>query len=118
MGEWRTVVGWPSYEVSSLGQVRSFKWGRPHLLKQQSIGSTRNSPLKGRYLRVALWIDGVRSERMVHHLVLEAFVGPRPLGLEACHKDDDPTNNALDNLRWDTKQSNRSARGDYRGRIC
>jgi hypothetical protein len=40
-------------------------------------------------------------------LVLEAFVGPCPDGLEACHWDDDPTNNRLSNLRWDTSIANK-----------
>lgn len=39
-------------------------------------------------------------------LVLLAFVGPRPKGMECCHNDGDPENNSLDNLRWDTHSSN------------
>lgn len=42
----------------------------------------------------------------IHHLVLEAFVGPRPEGMEALHYDDDPTNNVLWNLRWGTPSEN------------
>lgn len=43
----------------------------------------------------------------VHRLVLEAFVGPCPEGMEACH-DPDPTpaNCTLTNLRWDTHANN------------
>lgn len=39
-------------------------------------------------------------------LVLLAFVGPRPIGMECCHIDDDPTHNMLNNLRWGTRRSN------------
>lgn len=42
----------------------------------------------------------------VGFLVLEAFVGPKPPDMECCHGDGDPLNNRLDNLRWDTHQSN------------
>lgn len=43
----------------------------------------------------------------VHRLVLEAFVGPCPPGMEACHfPDRDRTNNNLSNLRWDTTLAN------------
>ncbi len=42
----------------------------------------------------------------VHRLVLEAFVGPCPPGLECCHEDGNSANNATTNLRWDTHQSN------------
>lgn len=42
----------------------------------------------------------------VHHLILEAFVGPRPPGLHALHGDDDRANNRLDNLRWGSRSEN------------
>lgn len=45
--------------------------------------------------------------RYVHQLVLEAFVGPRPEGMEACHWNDVCTDNRLENLRWDTTSANR-----------
>jgi hypothetical protein len=44
--------------------------------------------------------------RLLHRLILEAFVGPCPEGMEGCHKDGNPANNRLDNLRWDTPKSN------------
>jgi hypothetical protein len=44
----------------------------------------------------------------VHRLVLEAFVGPCPDGMEGCHGDGDTANNRLGNLRWDTPKSNRA----------
>lgn len=43
---------------------------------------------------------------LVSHLVLTAFVGPRPEGKECCHWDGNPLNNSLENLRWDTHKSN------------
>lgn len=39
-------------------------------------------------------------------LVLEAFVGPCPDGMECCHWDDDQNNNVVSNLRWGTKSDN------------
>lgn len=42
----------------------------------------------------------------VHRLVLTAFRGPCPEGMQACHCDGDPRNNALGNLRWDTPTAN------------
>lgn len=49
-----------------------------------------------------------RSPRklFVHRAVLLAFIGPPAPGEEACHGDDDPSNNALANLRWDTRLAN------------
>jgi hypothetical protein len=59
------------------------------------------------YLRISLRRDGKRCNKLVNILVLEAFVGPCPPGMETCH-DPDPTpaNNRLENLRWDTHQNN------------
>lgn len=43
---------------------------------------------------------------LVHRLVLTAFVGPCPEGMEGCHEDGDPSNNRATNLRWDTHKNN------------
>lgn len=43
---------------------------------------------------------------LVHRLVLMAFVGPCPEGMEGCHADGNRANNSLVNLRWDTREAN------------
>lgn len=55
---------------------------------------------------VSLCRDGKGHSRLVHHLVLEAFFGPCPPGMQACHYDDVGSNNNLANLRWDTQSAN------------
>ncbi len=42
----------------------------------------------------------------VHRLVLLAFAGPCPEGMEGCHNDGNRLNNVPGNLRWDTRKSN------------
>lgn len=110
--EWRPVVGWEGYyEVSDQGRVRSVDRvmvrcnGRKYTVRQK-IMATFTEP-KG-HLVVTLNRDGKRSgvNRLVHQLVLEAFVGPRPEGMVACHWDDDPSHNHLNNLRWDSYSRN------------
>lgn len=103
--EWRPVVRWEGvYEVSSLGRVRRVNPGK---------GSSRDGVLFGTRLpsgHIAVTLrDSPRYERtMLHRLVLEAFVGPCPEGMEACHfPDRDPSNNRLSNLRWGTRSENR-----------
>lgn len=62
------------------------------------------------YLRAKLTRDAKSKLIMVHRLVLEAFVGPCPDGLEGCHGNGIPDDNRLDNLRWDTHESNMADR--------
>lgn len=53
--------------------------------------------------------DGSTRFRKLHHLILEAFVGPRPPGLIGCHfPDPDVTNNNVNNLVWGTHKLNTS----------
>lgn len=101
METWKTVEGFTSYEVSDLGRVRSFK-------KKSEPGKILSPGWKGtkRYQAVCLFEGGVRKLAKVHHLVLNAFVGPRPIGMEGCHKNGINTDNRLANLRWDTHTEN------------
>lgn len=99
----KPVVGFEShYEVSNLGNVVSIRTNH---------GNARRRPLKNGvtqdgYLRVELSKSGKRFKKHVAHMVLEAFVGPRPEGMHCCHEDDNPANAALSNLRWNTPASN------------
>lgn len=56
--------------------------------------------------RVGIWANGDLSRHFVHRLVLEAFIGPCPSGFVCCHNDNNPKNNQISNLRWDTQKSN------------
>lgn len=59
------------------------------------------------YLRVTLRVDSKPKGFLVHRLVLEAFVGPCPEGMEARHfPDRDRTNNRVKNLSWATHDQN------------
>lgn len=53
-------------------------------------------------------VDGqqVYKVRFVHRLVLEAFRGPCPAGMMACHGNGVPHDNRLENLRWGTPKEN------------
>lgn len=58
------------------------------------------------HLRVELHEDGIRQKFFVHRLVLEAFVGECPDGMQCCHNDGNPKNNNISNLRWGTAVEN------------
>lgn len=109
MERWLAIEGYEDcYEVSSDGRVRSLEREVPHPITDMQHISERilkHCPRR-RYATVALCRDGKQTVRLVHHLVLEAFVGPRPLGMVGCHFDDNRKNNTVDNLRWDTLLGN------------
>lgn len=97
MSEWRSVLGFEGlYEISDDGQVRS---ARGRLRKP-----VENRP--NGYLTVQLRRDLRTHKRYIHRLVLEAFVGPCPPGMECCHRDGDIGNNSVPNLYWGTRKQN------------
>lgn len=94
---YRPIPSAKGYWAGSDGSIWSQRRGRPIKLKLAMNKTNRRlyiSPYGGR-------------QRQVAHLVLEAFVGPRQPGMEACHfPDRTPSNNAITNLRWDTRREN------------
>lgn len=60
----------------------------------------------GLYPDVKLKSNGRYHHRKIHRIVLEAFVGPKPEGMEARHLDGNPQNNRVDNLKWGTRIEN------------
>jgi hypothetical protein len=115
MENWRDVVGYEGhYEVSDLGRVRSL--GRV-ISRVMSDGSVQHQNRPERilaqfdnhgtwYPRVTLTVDHQKKTVSVHTLVLEAFVGPAPKGMECRHLDGSFLNNSLNNLEWGTHLEN------------
>jgi hypothetical protein len=111
---WRPIPGHEDhYEVSSYGNVRSIdRVVHVHTAKGCEDRRYRGRPITPQlpqghtHWQVQLWRRTVGSVCYVHLLVLEAFVGPRPPGLVGCHRDDNPNNNHVSNLRWDTRREN------------
>lgn len=110
----------PNYHVSNLGRVKSFHRhpeGRILTLQYQSSGG---------YPAVIFWTNYRFRRHTVHRLVVEAFLGPIPAGMQVMHLDDDPRNARLDNLRIGSPLDNvqdmhvkgraRKARGDRSGK--
>lgn len=102
--QWRSVVGFPCYEVSSLGRVRRIK---PSAKGHTSyVGRVLKPSLVDGRPTVWFYVSGKGRPKRVHHLVLEAFVGPRPPDMECRHLDGDQQNNRLTNLCWGTHTEN------------
>lgn len=93
--EWREIPGFPGYEASSLGRIRSIPWK----------GIQHQCP-NGRYLSVQVKIEGKRKALWVHRGVLLAFKG-QPLPNQECrHINGNPKDNRIDNLAWGTPFEN------------
>lgn len=102
---WKDIDGTGGkYQVSNFGNVRSFtRFKNGELLK---YGKYTNG-----YLFVHFSKDtdkqGERHSYSVHRLVAQAFI-PNPKGFpQVNHKDENKTNNRVDNLEWcDSKYNN------------
>lgn len=105
---WRSVVGYEGlYEVSDDGAVRSLIRRGKNI--RRSYGGVVLKPWinqVGNVPMVTLYRDYKATKLAVHRLVLTAFVGPCPDGLVCCHYNGNPSDNRLENLRWDTQLSN------------
>lgn len=107
--DWRPVSGWPGYDVSSEGQVRSWKMmgpGRKPFVCRDREPKVLKPCVRNGYPSVLFCEEGVRQWVSIHVLVLEAFVGPRPVGCHAAHNDGRKANSRLTNLRWATPAEN------------
>ena len=98
---WKDIPGYEGrYQVSNTGKVKSMNYGRtsvPRILTLHDNGSG--------YQRVLLYNDNKkRREYRVHRW--EAFNGPIPEGLQINHKDENKSNNSLENLEIMTQKQN------------
>lgn len=98
---WRDIEGYHNYQVSNLGRVKSLnynKTGKEKILK--------NSKNKDGYLFARLYKEGKVKTFKVHRLVAQVFI-PNPDNLpQVNHKDENKTNNCVENLEWCTAQYN------------
>jgi hypothetical protein len=113
MLEYRNIEGFPGYRVGNDGSV----WSSWEVVHPYGVhGSTsritdfwkrlKPNPARGGYLAIHFRKDGKAYRFLIHRVVLSAFIGTCPEGMECCHDDGNRTNNQLSNLRWDTPKAN------------
>ena len=110
--EWRPIAGYEGcYEVSNLGRVRSLdrpsrnRCG-PFIRRGRILKPYRGRGNGGNRYGIGLSRNGKTKTAAIHNLVLDAFVGPRPAGMECRHLDGDPGNNTISNIQWDSHSEN------------
>lgn len=87
---WKDISGYPDYQVSNFGNVKSNKTGKllnPHITEQ-------------RYCIVNLYKNGVDRHFKVHRLVAFVFIENKFNKKTVNHKDGNKTNNNFENLEW------------------
>ena len=113
MEEWKSIPGYEGlYEVSSYGRIKSleryrFNNGGIQLLKERIM-----KPLNyNGYKKVVLLKNGSKKIEYIHRLVAKLFI-PNPDNLPCVnHKDEDKSNNRVDNLEWCTVKYNSNYKG-------
>lgn len=108
------IPGFPGYFADNEGDIWTAKRRGSQRIDFPLVKMHPCPSQKG-YLIVCLRTDGRAYTMPVHQLVLMAFEGPKPDGMEGCHyPDSDKTNNRPENLRWDIHAENGKDR--YRDR--
>ena len=102
---WKPVVGYETvYEVSSWGRLRRLITVKGYKAGDFVHGAKRTDG----YVNVMLCKGGKATARLMHQIVMDAFIGPCPVGKEINHRhpDGDKTRNWLSNLEYTTSPAN------------
>ncbi|MGI2239331.1 NUMOD4 motif-containing HNH endonuclease [Staphylococcus cohnii] len=107
---WKDIPGYEGlYQVSDLGRVRSLdRWVTYKNGKQYFYEGGLRKPTRGTRGRLVIKLskDNKGKTFYIHSLVAMTFIGDKPEGYVVAHKDGDPDNNRLDNIRFDTQSQN------------
>ena len=91
MEEWKEIPGYEGlYEVSNMGNVRNVRRNTLLRLSKDCYG----------YTQVSLYKNSIRTGLRVHRLVAQAFLSNPDNLPQVNHKDEDKSNNRVDNLEW------------------
>ena len=115
---WKDIAGFDGmYQVSNLGNVRSFRFWRQRGESSRGTPSALR-PKIGKYghRAVPLFKDGVVTNVSLGKLMLLTFEGPStdPDKKWALHRDGNTSNNLLSNFYWGTNSENQMDRVKHR----
>lgn len=97
---WKDIEGYEDlYMISNYGNVKSLE-------KKDSLGRIRSEKIlklqktAWGYFQLTLHKDNKKKNFLIHRLVAMAFIENPNNHLEVNHKDEDKTNNKVENLEW------------------
>lgn len=107
--EWKDIKEYEGlYQVSNLGNIKSLKktingrWGKTKIKEKMLILAND----KDGYKVVTLCKNGKQKTVKVHRLVAEMFIPNYNKLPQINHKDENKSNNCVDNLEWCTSKYN------------
>lgn len=106
---WKPIPNYEEYEISNLGRVKRLPYdknvcngGKQHCAEKILKPQKR----KRGYQAVILSKNNNVKSFLIHRLVATAFI-PNPYSLpQVNHKDENPSNNCVENLEWCTQKYN------------
>lgn len=110
---WKDIPGYEGrYQVSNMGRVKSLErkvrsvnwYSHKEFWRTVRERILRPSSVRTGHLYVVLGHG--KSGVPVHQLVMRAFVGNPPNGMEVRHLNGDPADNRLENLKYGTRTEN------------
>ena len=109
---WKDIVGYEGlYQVSNLGRVKSLD----KVISTRNGYSSFEKSIKGRVLKQVLVMGYLKVHLVnmnkgksipVHRFMAMAFIANKNNYPQVNHKDEDKTNNVVDNLEWCTVSYN------------
>lgn len=110
MEEWKDVVGLEGlYRISSEGRCVALERRvrvRGNITRIMQEHEIKPCVCTNGYLEYQFTVDGIKYIRLAHRVVAQAFIPNPNQWPEVNHKDENITNNSVDNLEWCTSKYN------------
>ncbi len=111
---WKPLPSSPSYDISNLGNVRSWVYRQDPTQRSKNPRLIKGAFNSAGYRTCSIWrAPRTNKTRTIHALVMEAWVGPRPKGMEVAHLNGDSHDNRLENLRYVTHLENEGHKAEH-----